>query len=57
MHDTGYNSGGHQQHVLKITRGEYNSVQSTHKLSLMVKKCCVKEKSFLIMQANIYKKA
>jgi hypothetical protein len=45
MDDMGYNSGGHQQHVLKITRGEY-SVQSTHKLGLLVIKCCVKEKKF-----------
>ncbi len=28
MDDMEYNSGGHQQHVLKITKGEY-SVQST----------------------------
>jgi hypothetical protein len=53
MDDMGYNSGGHQQHVLKITRGEY-SVQSTHKLGLLMLKCCVKEKSFLIMQAYMY---
>jgi hypothetical protein len=44
MDDMEYN-GGHQQRVLKITRGEY-SVQSTHKLGLLVIKCCVKEKKF-----------
>jgi hypothetical protein len=56
MDDMGYNSGGHQQHVLKITRGEYGvqSTQLIYFLGLLVIECCVKEKSFLILQAYMY---
>jgi hypothetical protein len=60
MDDTEYNRGIHQQHVLKITKGEYRIIifkirpVGDRRLENVVKKCCVKEKSFLIMQAYMY---
>jgi hypothetical protein len=53
MDNMEYN-GGHQQLVLKITRGEY-SVQSTqYKFGPVCEKCCVKEKVFKLLQAYMY---
>ncbi len=59
MNDMEYNRGIHQQHVLKITKGEFKILFNIRpvgdrRLENVVKKCCVKEKSFLIMQAFMY---